>query len=452
MRDTGQRHDDGHTAGAGTRGARWAAVFVLVAATVGAAPAVGQQDARIDGACTAEAQGFDPFADTSPGTHHAAINCAAYLGITIGSGGTGAVSYDPSGDVTREQMASFVARAMNRVEGFQLETSPPRAFDDSRGEHARNIDRLAVAGVVEGVGDGEYDRQSTVTREQMASYVARALETVLDTTLPAADDPFGDDIASAHAGNVAKLAEIGVVEGVSDGVYAPGSDVSRQEMASFLARGLSHVADQGISVIPETPQFPQTIGSFATPLTPGESRNRNIQLAAGAIDGQVIEPGETFSLDEAIGPRTADRGFVPNGYIDSSGDLVSVVGGGISQLATTVFNAAWYAGVELVDHQPHSRYFERYPAGRESTISAGTIDVVFTNDTPFPVTVTTSASETEVEVALIGTPWASVEDAKDLPAGVTEGDAFTVSYRRTVTFPDGTTSTDDHEHTYQAAP
>jgi vancomycin resistance protein YoaR len=124
----------------------------------------------------------------------------------------------------------------------------------------------------------------------------------------------------------------------------------------------------------------------------------------------------------------------------------------VSQVATTFFNAAWFAGIELVDHQPHSQYLDRYPPGREATIAWQLIDVVVHNDTPFPIEIATSHSESEVTVTFIGTPWFEVTETwDDAPAGVTSGDAFSVSYGRTVAAPDGSSSQDAFSWTYEAS-
>jgi vancomycin resistance protein YoaR len=195
----------------------------------------------------------------------------------------------------------------------------------------------------------------------------------------------------------------------------------------------------------------EEVASFTTELTPGEPRNHNIQLGGDLLDGALIEPGERFSLDDRLGPRTRDRGFVENGYIDRDGELTEVVGGGSSQLATTFFNAAWFAGIEIVDFQPHSLYFPRYPMGREATLSYGTIDVLVENDTPHAILVATEADESSVTVRLFSTSWAEVDswtgDAYDRVDGATR-DGFSIQFGRTITLPDGSTRDEEYVHRY----
>ena len=196
----------------------------------------------------------------------------------------------------------------------------------------------------------------------------------------------------------------------------------------------------------------EQVSSFTTDLVPGQPRNQNIQLGAELLDGATIEPGERFSLNEAIGPRTRDRGFVENGFIDADGELVSVVGGGSSQIGTTFMNAAWFAGIELVEFQPHSLYFDRYPMGREATLSYNTIDVVVENDSPYEIAVGAEATESDLTIRFFSTPWAEVATTSGEPYDIRPGetrDGFTIEFGRTITYPDGSTRSEDHVHTYR---
>jgi hypothetical protein len=405
----------------------------------------------IAAACSAEARGFDPFPDTSPGTHHEAINCMAYTGVTQGRIEGGVPAYQPRGAVTRAQMASFIARVLDAVHGYDLPADPPRAFPDVGGTHRHNIDRLAAVGIVLGREDGTYAPNDNVLRGQMASYVARSIEEVTGRSLPIAD--VFSDLTPPHDDRVRELAAIGVVVGIDGDVYGPARSVTREEMASFLARTMDHLVSEGFSITVDTPTFPQPIGAFTTPLQPGQARNHNIHLAADHIDGDTIAPGASYSLNAGIGERTQARGYQGNGFIDEDGEIISVVGGGVSQIATTFFNASWFAGIELVSHKPHSQYLERYPAGREATIAWDLIDVVVTNDTPFPIEIATSYTASRVTVTLVGTPWGEVTESwDDAPAWVSSGDAFTVNYGRTVVQPDGSASSDSFSWSYEAAP
>ncbi|MEQ6902528.1 VanW family protein [Nocardioides sp. YIM 152588] len=126
------------------------------------------------------------------------------------------------------------------------------------------------------------------------------------------------------------------------------------------------------------------VSEFTTYYPHAEYRNVNIGRAAELVDGTVLKPGETFSLNGTVGERTAENGFTV-GYIISNGILKKDYGGGVSQMATTLFNAMFFAGLEDVEHKPHSFYIDRYPVGREATVAWPTVDLRFRNDTDYGV-------------------------------------------------------------------
>ena len=200
---------------------------------------------------------------------------------------------------------------------------------------------------------------------------------------------------------------------------------------------------------PDPDPDPEVVGTFTTPLVPGQPRNVNIHLAADYIDGEVIASGSSYSLNQGIGPRTSARGFVQNGFIDDDGELISVVGGGVSQMATTFLNAAWFAGIELVEFRQHSQYFERYPMCREATLIWDTLDVVVVNDTPHDLTISTDYSSESVTVSLIGLPYYDVEQWIGEPYDQVGG-AFSVDCGRTVIAPDGSTTTETYSWRYES--
>lgn len=144
------------------------------------------------------------------------------------------------------------------------------------------------------------------------------------------------------------------------------------------------------------------IGTFTTYYAPGEPRVTNIRKIASVVDGTVIPAGGTFSLNDVAGERTEAKGYVEAPFIAEGNRLEPSVGGGVSQFSTTMYNAAYFAGLRLDQHTAHSLYIDRYPAGRESTLNFGSIDLKWTNDTKVPVLVRTSSTETSVTVRLFG--------------------------------------------------
>lgn len=115
-------------------------------------------------------------------------------------------------------------------------------------------------------------------------------------------------------------------------------------------------------------------------------RNVNIGRAAELINNTVLKPGDTFSLNGIVGERTAANGFV-EGYIISGGKFKKELGGGVSQSATTTFNAMFFAGLKDIQHQPHTLYIDRYPPGREATVAWPNLDLKFQNNTKYGVLV-----------------------------------------------------------------
>lgn len=180
---------------------------------------------------------------------------------------------------------------------------------------------------------------------------------------------------------------------------------------------------------------PTTAGpGFTTYHDPTGARIINIHRIADLVRGAVIAPGASFSINDYVGQRTAEKGFVEAGAI-ANGEHVTQIGGGVSQFATTTFNAAYFAGLQIDASQAHSEYFDRYPRGREATMGYPAPDLKFTNDTPYGILIWTSYTQSSLTVTLYSTPFATAEQT-----GISEGTSgrcTTVSTTRTRTFPDG---------------
>lgn len=153
--------------------------------------------------------------------------------------------------------------------------------------------------------------------------------------------------------------------------------------------------------------FDDVVGTFTTGGFSGSS-GTNIRRVAEMVDGAIVLPGETFSLNGHTGPRGTEQGFVESGII-IDGHVGKAVGGGISQFATTLYNASYFAGMEDVAHTPHSYYISRYPAGREATVYEGAIDLKFKNPFDTPVRIRTRVSDGDVTVELRGVKQVDVE-------------------------------------------
>jgi vancomycin resistance protein YoaR len=145
----------------------------------------------------------------------------------------------------------------------------------------------------------------------------------------------------------------------------------------------------------------EQVSSFTTEYPSGEARVANIHRGADLLNNTVVESGHVFSLNQTIGPRTAARGFV-TAPVFAQGEFFDDYGGGVSQLATTTYNAGFFGGYKDVTHQPHTIYISRYPAGREATVNYGAIDLQFKNDTSHGVLIRTYYSDTSITITLYG--------------------------------------------------
>ena len=252
---------------------------------------------------------------------------------------------------------------------------------------------------------------------------------------------------------------------------APG--VSRSLLAAALGSGAGFfpVADA------DPPRFstedaevygPLQLVSKFTTSTPGTNRVHNIHLIADSIDGVVTLPGEVFSLNGYAGRRTEEKGYLEDCAI-VAGEIVceghpANIGGGVSQFATTLYNAGFFGCYEDVEHRPHSLYFDRYPEAREATLGFPNPDVKIGNNSPAPFVVKTAYNNRVVSVRIYGNTGglrcdaelsdrsnieefetiyvADVEDEHGLAPGqekrIVDGkNGFTVTSTRVITHPDG---------------
>ena len=152
----------------------------------------------------------------------------------------------------------------------------------------------------------------------------------------------------------------------------------------------------------------EVVGEFATPYNSGDApRTQNLTRGAELVNGSVVKPGEVFSLEQTLGAVDYAHGFADAGVIQN-GEHVDAMGGGLSQVATTVFNAGFEAGMDDTEHHPHQYYFERYPAGREATLWTGNLDMKFTNSTPHAVLVQAWLDGEQIHVRMWSTKYYDV--------------------------------------------
>jgi vancomycin resistance protein YoaR len=145
------------------------------------------------------------------------------------------------------------------------------------------------------------------------------------------------------------------------------------------------------------------VGSYETIYGGDVNRVHNVQLVARLLDGHLIAPGATFSFNQATGARTAKKGFREAPVI-INGELGTGLGGGVCQVSTTVFNAAYEAGVKITSRTNHALYISHYPLGRDATVNYPDVDLRFVNDTPHWLLLRTFVGSYSLTVGLYGAP------------------------------------------------
>ena len=144
----------------------------------------------------------------------------------------------------------------------------------------------------------------------------------------------------------------------------------------------------------------EQVSSFTTYYVPGQSRVTNIHHAVDIMNNTIVEPGKVFSLNDTLGARTPQRGFV-KAPVYYGGDTEDY-GGGVSQIATTTYNAGFWGGFESVFHQPHSIYYSRYPLGREATVNYPILDLKWRNNSKHGVLLRATYTSSSITITLYG--------------------------------------------------
>jgi vancomycin resistance protein YoaR len=145
------------------------------------------------------------------------------------------------------------------------------------------------------------------------------------------------------------------------------------------------------------------VGAYETTYGGEANRLHNVRLVANLIDGKLIAPGATFSFNGTTGERGEDKGFREAPVI-INGELQTGIGGGVCQVSTTVFNAAYEAGLPISERTNHALYISHYPQGRDATVNYPDTDLKFRNDTPHWLLIRTFVGSSSLTVALYGAP------------------------------------------------
>lgn len=283
-----------------------AAAFSAALMLSAASAASAATSRSVVNACPSNRVAAGGFTDTGRAVYRGEIDCVVWWQVAQGrSVGV----YDPSTNINRAQMATFLANLIT-ASGGELPSNASDAFRDDNGNtHEGAINKLAAVGIVQGTSASTYNPAGQVTRAQMASFLTRAYEYRNQSTISAGANAFGDDGSNTHEGAINKLAALGGVVGASGSSYFPNQPVSRDQMAGFVARLLDALVESGQAQLPLAP--PAVVG-FDLPRVGGSGGLTgdcgNLRLGSASISGQLHE--RTLScITSDYDPRRTHTGY-----------------------------------------------------------------------------------------------------------------------------------------------
>lgn len=213
----------------------------------------------------------------------------------------------------------------------------------------------------------------------------------------------GNDGITVHTSATGDMPVISsALDTLQQDLFAKGADRSQAPTVSVESTSIPEsmsvqaALDYGIITV---------VSSYTTEYTAdADARNHNIHLAADLLDNSIIKAnGGQWSFNDTAGECNADKGFEGAGVI-IDGETVDEIGGGICQVATTVFNAVYEGGFDVITRHNHSLYIASYPDGRDAAISWPDLDLVWDNDSSNDLLMRTSHTDTTVTVELLGVP------------------------------------------------
>ncbi len=225
---------------------------------------------------------------------------------------------------------------------------------------------------------------------------------------------------------------------IAAGLLAGQTTIALEARTVTAADGLAAAGVLGVN---------EVVGEFTTRHPAGQPRVKNIHRISDLTRGVLIAPGETWSVNEFVGRRTAEKGFVSAPVIEQ-GEFSTDIGGGVSQYATTLFNAAFFAGLDIPEHKAHSIYIDRYPFAREATLAYPSVDLKIRNNTPYAVMIWPTYTDTTITVQLFSTRHAvGVQESVTPARGCGK-----ITLVRKRTFVDGTSDQQKYTANYDCDP
>ena len=283
-----------------------------------------------------------------------------------------------------------VDRAVDQAEAMLVE---PIQLDHEDVDVVFTVDQLIEAFRSETISESEPRIVNTFDPELIDSYLNSIRDEVEAEPVNATFEISGDSISIVPGSSgtqidaeetAVRLADAAMTEGRSGElplVEAAEPEVTNEELESL---NINHLVAQ-----------------FTTYYDCCQDRVVNIHRIADEVDGAIVGAGQTFSLNDHVGQRTLEDGYLPAGTI-IAGEVEDTVGGGVSQFTTTMYNAVFWGGYEDVEHKPHSYYFPRYPEGVEATLNWRSPDLRFRNNTDYGILIDTTYTDTSITVRIFG--------------------------------------------------
>jgi vancomycin resistance protein YoaR len=282
-----------------------------------------------------------------------------------------------------------------------VKITPVKSTADNVNEVLTTVAQPAVSGPLELTVGGETTTVDPATIVKLLKIERAADGKLVPKLIPAEVSRIGTSLNEKYK-RTPKNADVDVVRGapkITPGVN--GRKLDTKKWSAAILPALTKPAPRSLKVpfAIDEPEITtaevkklgikEVVGEFTTFMPCCVPRVRNIHAMADIVDGAMVMPGETFSLNGYVGVRTEAKGFVKAPMI-LEGVLQPSIGGGVSQFATTMFNAVFFSGLEDVQHKPHSFFIDRYPPGREATVSHPEPDLRWKNDSPYGVIVKTA--------------------------------------------------------------
>jgi vancomycin resistance protein YoaR len=340
---------------------------------------------------------------------------------------------EPSRSLETEAAANTMVSALAALErpgpvALPIKVTPPEVGRDALAAVAQQV-RTALSGPVI---FAYKDVHLTVTPEQIASFLAlpRNGERELGIGGPDAKEYF-DNLSRAVARAPREVDFTVDDAGKAHMIRSRDGrklDVEASEKALLAAalRTVNRTAQ--LVVVPAEPKLSTErakalgitglVGRYTTFYGGDANRIHNVQLVAQLIDRHLIAPHSTFSFNKTTGERNAAQGFLEAPVI-INGELKTGLGGGVCQVSTTVFNAAFDAGLPITSRTNHALYIDHYPLGRDATVNYPDTDLTFQNDSDHWILLRTIVGSSSLTVRLFGTPLHRRVETQTSPLKVT---------------------------------